>query len=368
MANKVLKKKDDIVTNGCAKVPNSKVAIVGFAPSWHLAPYDDESFDIWGINELYLQAVNRRFTHWFEIHDPKSPSKNVEKHQNWLRNCKIPLYMQQHFEEYPMSIPYPRDKVKAMVNENFILEGCGSKYTDFSNQITWMIFFAIYIGYKEIHVYGVDMAQQSEHSWQRSSCQFALGLAAGKGIKILIPKTSELCKFPRDYGFETDNANRHLTKERINSLNKMIIGYKNQLSEIDYQYTSKHKDFKIIEQMIKDDLIKIGDEMVKMEISIAKNNEIANIINTMPGNKEEIEAKKGKLLKGIIDQNSLYQKSLKELEKEVKDLKQQLYVESCRDHINKMVLDESREKLVESINKSMGGIGECNYNLSNNRV
>ena len=42
--------------------------------------------------------------------------------------------------------------------------------------------------------------------------------AAGKGIKILIPKTSELCKFPQDYGFDTDNQTRIKMKGRKKEL------------------------------------------------------------------------------------------------------------------------------------------------------
>jgi len=202
-----------------------KVAIIGFASSWKDAPYKDESFEFWGINELYKltrQIKEARFTRWFEVHDPASPSKSGEEHQAFLKSCPIPLYMQKHYDYIPNSIPYPREEVKQMVNNNFILDGIGGGYSDYSNQITWMTLMAIYEGFKEIHIYGVDMAQSSEYAWQRASCQFAIGLAVGKGIKVLIPKNSELCKAGQDYGFETDNAKRHLKKDRKEEMNNRI--------------------------------------------------------------------------------------------------------------------------------------------------
>jgi hypothetical protein len=218
-----------------------KVAIVGFASSWNQTPFalPESEMEIWGINELYKLAKNHpqaRFDRWFEIHDPYSPSKNVPEHHNFLKNCKIPLYMQRHFEEFPSSIPYPRHEIKELFNKNFLCEKDikgeddpnkpvylnGSPFTEYSNQISWMIALAIKEGFKEIHVYGVDMATKSEYAFQRSSCSFFIGYAAGKGIKILIPKASPMCKFGKDYGFETDNQNRHYKKNRKKELEGRI--------------------------------------------------------------------------------------------------------------------------------------------------
>lgn len=145
------------------------VCIIGFAPSWDLAPFGDKNIDFWGINELYIYLNEKKispqsFAAWFEIHDIKnSPSKQAPKHQQFLKTCGIPLITQQHWDEYPTSIAYPRDEVKKMVNESFIEDDKHSGFSDYSNQISWMIALAIYLGYKEISVYGVDMAQTSEY-------------------------------------------------------------------------------------------------------------------------------------------------------------------------------------------------------------
>lgn len=209
-----------VVKNGEHK---KKVCILGFAPSWKDAPFEDEEFDFWCLNEMYdaLNGFpNARASLWFEIHDPKSPSKNKEKHQAFLKQCPIPIVMWKHYDEYPTSVPFPLDSVLALVRDQFVVNEKSITYTNYSNQVTWMVYLAVLMKYEEIHVYGVDMAHESEYSFQRPSAEAALLFAAGRGIKISVPASSELCHFPRLYGFESDNASRHFKKKRIQQMNE----------------------------------------------------------------------------------------------------------------------------------------------------
>lgn len=216
--------------------PKKKVCIVGFAKSWVETPFEDPDFEIWGLNELYKyfkQKPGARADRWFEIHNPNSPSKNNKDHHEFLKTCGMPVYMQKHFDEFPTSMPYPREEVKSMINENMIYTGKGSRYCNFSNQITWMILLAVLEGFEEIHVYGVDMATKEEiktadgkmevtgeYIWQRPSVEAMICYCLGKGIKMLVPLTSELCKFPMDYGFDTDNQTRCFIRSRKKELVK----------------------------------------------------------------------------------------------------------------------------------------------------
>lgn len=209
---------------------NKRVTIMGFATSWVETKFEDPTMEVWTLNEAYnlLKSKNipvARISRWFEIHSPDSPTKATPEHLHFLKNCPVPLIMQKEFEEFPSSIAYPREEVRAYFNQNFIIDEVGSPYTEYSNSISWMVALAILEGYEEIWITGVDMAQQQEYAWQRSSCSFFIGFAAGKGIKVLIPRTSELCKFPQDYGFETDNQVRHKKKNRKKELKqrKMAI-------------------------------------------------------------------------------------------------------------------------------------------------
>ena len=83
-----------------------------------------------------------------------------------------------------------------------------------------MVAFAIYEGFKEISVLGVDMATNSEYQAQRPSVEWWLGLAEGLGIKVYIPPTSDILKCTQIYGFESNNRNRAWIKAQVGELGK----------------------------------------------------------------------------------------------------------------------------------------------------
>jgi hypothetical protein len=71
-------------------------------------------------------------------------------------------------------------------------------------------------GFKEIHLYGVDMAVSTEYDEQRPSCEYFIGLARGRGIKVYIPEESHLLKVRYKYGYEakSESVYRKNLKQR----------------------------------------------------------------------------------------------------------------------------------------------------------
>jgi len=210
----------------------TKVAIVGFAPSWNQAPFADESYEIWGLNELYKlfqKHPGTRADRWFEIHSRQSPSKNKPEHIGWLKSAPIPIYMWEEYEDIPNSVKFPKDDiVKWLEDQGYY----GAKY--FTNSISWMIAYALYEGFEEIAIYGVDMAQDSEYQHQRPSCEYIIGICEGRGVKVTIPADSDLLKTGLLYGFETDNSMRIKMKSRMKELEgrkKGLLQQKLQLQQ-----------------------------------------------------------------------------------------------------------------------------------------
>jgi hypothetical protein len=70
---------------------------------------------------------------------------------------------------------YPLDK---------IIKKLGSRY--FTNSIGYMIAFAIYRGYKNINIWGVDMESDSEYSFERPCVTYWIGQAEARGINVTI--------------------------------------------------------------------------------------------------------------------------------------------------------------------------------------
>jgi len=161
-----------------------------------------EQFEFWGVNNLYWTLPNKPFTRWFEIHQIMQDEQGkwlrrgkyvfrempVEVYLHQLEALGIPVYMRERNPLVTKSEPFPYDE---------IVEKFG---TYFTNTISWQIALAISMGFKEIHVTGVDMACDTEYGHQRPSCEYFLGIAAGMGIKIWLPDTCDLLKTRFLYG------------------------------------------------------------------------------------------------------------------------------------------------------------------------
>lgn len=191
-----------------------KVAIVGFTTHRDKAPFHDESFQIWAMNDLYRFIP--RVDVLFELHTRRllnSKQRGVNDHVEWLKTSPIPVFMQDHYDDIPNSVRFP-------------IENILGKYGNyFTNSVSYMIALAIEEGAQEIHLYGVDMAGEGEYEEQRPSVEYFLGIAKGMGIKVHVPPESELLKTMYLYGYEDEKETEmQLTlKER----KKMITGQLN---------------------------------------------------------------------------------------------------------------------------------------------
>lgn len=193
-----------------------RVYIVGCAASKDIVPWDDKDAEYWGVNNLYgVPLPKAHYDRWFELHniwqDPKNNKmirrgvadfrgQTITEYLQGLADLKTSVYMQKHWPNLvPLSVAYPLGEiVKSFTDKGFALDVC--RYI--TNTISYEIILAIYLGFKEIQVWGVDMAVGGEYQNQRPSCEFWLGVAQGMGIKVFIPPQADLLKTRFLYGFE----------------------------------------------------------------------------------------------------------------------------------------------------------------------
>jgi len=220
------------------EVKVKKIAICGCSDSKDMAPFKDASWEIWGVNNLFHHIP--RYDRWFEIHNLTRNDKgewmrrgqanfrgqDINAYVKDLAKMKCPVYMQRHWDDIPTSTVYPLSEVKKRFGS--ILGWYGDKdpvglsedqinrrlYG--TNTVTYMILMAILEGAQSIGVWGVDMAVDSEYHYQRPSCEWALGIAQGMGIKVYIPAEADLLKTVHLYGFE-----EQLNDEWMDKLKKM---------------------------------------------------------------------------------------------------------------------------------------------------
>jgi hypothetical protein len=166
-----------------------KVILLGSAPCRKDTPYSDESYDIWAIGGAPFWEDVKRFDVLFEMHKRHVWIDRAEG----LNKCGKPVFMLRHFREIENSIPFPFDEL----SEN------GNGF--YAGSISYMLALAIFLGYKEIALYGILMEHGTEYESQLPSASYYVGLAQGKGIKVYIHPDATICKSLEEYGYD-DNA------------------------------------------------------------------------------------------------------------------------------------------------------------------
>jgi hypothetical protein len=265
-----------------SNVKKDKLAIVGFAPTTLYLMNDcDESWECWGMNELYQLGIpevaakvgktldNNKFTRWIEIHSRAKDKEgkaycddvNIETPQgkNHIANLNampFPVYMRgediEKFNDVKSAVAFPYKE---------IVKFFGRKY--FTNTVSWMLGLALIEAFrdcgidttkpcheamkgnqdklknfkwKKIAIYGVDMAVgwykrsngddalQNEYASQRPSCEWVIGIVeglrmAGVDIEMIIPSKSSLLKKFSMYGFE--DVDKDMNQHRIDLFERM---------------------------------------------------------------------------------------------------------------------------------------------------
>lgn len=198
--------------------PPRRICIVGTAPTWRDAPWDDPGVEFWLLNDMYVLQP-KRADRWFDLHPPSKmhfhKGKRLAAHQvpagyfvrpeghlQWLAQQTIPVYLQQATPSIPASRTFPRAEVEAAVGPYF------------ASSPAWMVGLALLEGVTELHIYGIHLATEWEYVKQKPNLMFLLGLAAGRGVKLVLPTTAPLLRESHRYAYEDDPDLPRVAAER----------------------------------------------------------------------------------------------------------------------------------------------------------
>lgn len=172
------------------------------------APINDKSFEFWALNDMYILPEGQAATRWFDIHGRRVQEAHVPRggapgmtHLQGLKSLTVPVYMQEHFEEIPSSVKYPLEEM---------VKHFGRQY--FKSTLDYMMALALYEGFKEIHLYGVNMADSIEYAHQRPSMEYWIGRAEGMGVKVVLPEGCDLLKGYFRYGYDEEKESDLIIK------------------------------------------------------------------------------------------------------------------------------------------------------------
>jgi hypothetical protein len=204
-----------------------KVAIIGKASnSQMLAPYEDKSWEIWGLSNAYMEIP--RWDVWFELHDWEYHRRVNPQHYEWLtKNHGKPLYAFEANYCGSKSLKFPLDEVMGMFGNHF--NGL-PQFRYWTNSPSYMMALAMLQGATTIGLWGIDMAMQDEYAYQRPSCELMIGACLAKGINIVIPPEASLCKCRRLYGYDTHADDGYVEVRTREGVLKQRLAQANQES------------------------------------------------------------------------------------------------------------------------------------------
>ena len=173
-----------------------KVAIVGTCPSSRmLAPYDDNSWEIWTCSPDNVDRLPR-VTRWFELHGDllwESCGSWEEPFISWLNSQNFKLYVQLKHLFRADAIRFPYEE---------LIKEFGTYW--FTSMFAWMMAFAVKEGATEIGIFGADMAASSEYAGQKPAMRRFIEFAEERGIKVTAPMESDILQPPPLYGYSVN--------------------------------------------------------------------------------------------------------------------------------------------------------------------
>lgn len=207
-----------------------KFALCGFASSTRGAiPINDPDWEVIGLNQLYRHlgssspATGGRADRWLDIHH-NWDSENVPgtDHRSWIRESGIPVYMIETHADLPTSVRFPIER---------LIEKFGDYYTstvalmialmidEIDGRVEAQLMDEVRVDshalevdarrkalYDEftIGIFGIDLVVGDEYFWQKACAEYYIGVAIGRGINVMIPPNSALCKQQFRYGWHTE--------------------------------------------------------------------------------------------------------------------------------------------------------------------
>ncbi len=182
-----------------AVAKNTKVAIVG---SWQrtlaATPCAENDWDIWTCSGAPHALA--RVTRHFELHELASHEEKWKRDGYWEMLGIMPrLLLSAPHAEFPNAELYPLASILAKFPRYF------------NSSVAFMLALAIDEGYQQIGLFGVNMETDdgtgnSEYAHQRPCCEFLLGIATAKGIRIVTPPECDILTAPRLYGYESNRG------------------------------------------------------------------------------------------------------------------------------------------------------------------
>lgn len=155
----------------------------------------------------------------FEIHQLdwalRRGKYRLTKYEDWIKQAHdFPVYMQDHYPDFPSSVKYPLDEVNQNIFSYLLRDGNPNPY--YTSSFGYMIALAIHEGtWTDIEIHGVDMGNETEFGYQKPAGELMIGVAMGRNITVHLHPDTQLCK-AQLYGYDrVPSASRGRAEELL---------------------------------------------------------------------------------------------------------------------------------------------------------
>lgn len=166
------------------------LAIIGLGRGWSNAPWSKKGWERWSLNagwQKFDGEQSAACTAWFELHSRRYLLQEwggEKRHFTALSILRCPVYVQ-HPKQWPGHDvrQFPSTKLR----RHF-----GTEYH--ASSLDWMLAFALYSGYKDIHFWGVNFGptEGGEPMSARACLEYWIGRAHGMGVKVTVHEPTGL--------------------------------------------------------------------------------------------------------------------------------------------------------------------------------
>ena len=223
------------------------VAIVGLSKSSLFRVKDTPAEKIWTVNHTPLLVINEpedyplpRVDLLGEIHkeevirDGAATDNKNEIYWKWLKEpLPFPILMQKEYiGRIPSAIEYPLKDVQDDLLKGLLSQDDEPQEDIFTSSFDYLMALAIHFGVPEIYTYGYAFGSHTDYKYQRNGGYTWMGIAMGRGIKIIVPKEDKLFA-QKLYGFDTwVRVGADLLRKDLKDLEKYHADYKQQVNEL----------------------------------------------------------------------------------------------------------------------------------------
>ena len=180
------------------------IAILGSHPYTVMQAPFDKNWRIYACSpHNFEQRTLPRFDAWFEIHKPAADKTRAFGYLKYLEGLTVPVYMrdEEAMPHFPTAVLYPEAELRGTGEENehsqIVLTKLGKfSFFHFTSSIAFMMAKAIddcdKEGIKNIGLWGIMQASQTEYAYQRPGIQYFIDQCWRRDIKVTCPAESNL--------------------------------------------------------------------------------------------------------------------------------------------------------------------------------